>query len=90
MPRGFPGYPAGRGQPRPDSAGQAAKTPGWPDVPRSVPCDHAGLLLFPGIADLQLPGRARRAAAAIFSRPASVAAGNSPSLRTRPASRTGL
>jgi transposase len=41
---------------------KAAKLPGWPDAPLALPCDHAGLLLlFPGMADLQLPALVRAA-----------------------------
>jgi transposase len=41
---------------------KAAKLPGWPATPASLPCDHAGLLLlFPGMADLQLPALVRAA-----------------------------
>jgi hypothetical protein len=41
---------------------QAAALPGWPAGPLALPCDHAGLLLlFPGIAQLGLPGLVRAA-----------------------------
>jgi len=41
---------------------KAAKLPRWPDTPLALPCDHAGLLLlFPGMADLQLPALVRAA-----------------------------
>jgi hypothetical protein len=41
---------------------KAAKLPGWPDAPASLPCDHAGLLLlFPAMAGLQLPALVRAA-----------------------------
>jgi transposase len=41
---------------------KAAKLPGWPAASASLPCDHAGLLLlFPGMADLQLPALVRAA-----------------------------
>ena len=41
---------------------KAAKLPGWPATPASLPCDHAGLLLlFPGMAEVQLPALVRAA-----------------------------
>jgi transposase len=41
---------------------KAAKLPGWPEAPLALPCDQAGLLLlFPGMADLQLPALVRAA-----------------------------
>jgi hypothetical protein len=41
---------------------KAARLPGWPDAPVSLPCDHAGLLLlFPAMAGLRLPALARAA-----------------------------
>jgi transposase len=41
---------------------KAAKLPGWPETPLMLPCDHAGLLLlFPGMAELQLPALVRAA-----------------------------
>ena len=41
---------------------KAAKLPGWPAGPVSLPCDHAGLLLlFPAMAGLGLPRLVRAA-----------------------------
>jgi transposase len=41
---------------------KAAKLPGWPRAPASLPCDHAGLLLlFPAMAGLRLPALVRAA-----------------------------
>jgi transposase len=41
---------------------KAAKLPGWPGAPVSLPCDHAGLLLlFPAMAGLRLPALVRAA-----------------------------
>jgi hypothetical protein len=41
---------------------KAAKLPGWPAAPASLPCDHAGLLLlFPAMAELRLPALVRAA-----------------------------
>jgi transposase len=41
---------------------KAAKLPGWPAEGTALPCDHAGLLLlFPAIAQLDLPGLVRSA-----------------------------
>src|SRR6266851_4887332 len=41
---------------------QAAALPGWPAGPLALPCDHAGLLLlFPAIAEVDLPGLVRSA-----------------------------
>src|SRR5260370_36982119 len=46
-----------RGPPARLEGVKAAKLPGWPEDPRALPCDHAGLLLlFPAIAELGLPG----------------------------------
>src|SRR5258705_90216 len=40
----------------------AAKLPGWPAEDTALPCDHAGLLLlFPAIAEVDLPGLVRSA-----------------------------
>src|SRR5260370_419638 len=40
----------------------AASLPGWPQAEVSLPCDHAGLLLlFPAMAQLDLPGLVRSA-----------------------------
>jgi transposase len=41
---------------------KAAKLPGWPESPLTLPCDHAGLLLLlPAMAELGLPGLVRAA-----------------------------
>jgi transposase len=41
---------------------KAAKLAGWPQTPVTLPCDHAGLLLlFPGMAEVQLPVLVRAA-----------------------------
>src|SRR6266852_6374011 len=49
-----------RGPPARLEAVKAAGLPGWPQAEVSLPCDHAGLLLlFPGIAQLDLPGLVR-------------------------------
>jgi transposase len=51
-----------RGPPARLDVVKAAKLPGWPEDPRALPCDHAGLLLlFPAIAELGLPGLVRAA-----------------------------
>jgi hypothetical protein len=40
----------------------AAKLPGWPAAPTALACDHAGLLLlFPAMAEVDLPGLVRQA-----------------------------
>ncbi|MPY98228.1 MAG: hypothetical protein GEU97_09555 [Actinophytocola sp.] len=45
-----------RGSPARLDAVKAAKLGGWPDSPRQIPCDHAGLLLLlPAMAQLGLP-----------------------------------
>jgi transposase len=51
-----------RGPPARLEAVKAAKLPGWPQHPVSLPCDHAGLLLlFPAICDVGLPALVRSA-----------------------------
>lgn len=51
-----------RGPPAKLDPVKAAALPGWPEGARSLPCDHAGLLLlFPAMADLGLPGLVRQA-----------------------------
>ncbi len=51
-----------RGPPARLDAVKAARLPGWPEDPVSLPCDHAGLLLlFPAMAELGLPGLVRAA-----------------------------
>jgi transposase len=51
-----------RGPPAKLEPVKAAALPGWPAEGTALPCDHAGLLLlFPGIAELGLPGLVRAA-----------------------------
>jgi len=51
-----------RGPPARLEAVKAASLPGWPQAEVSLPCDHAGLLLlFPAMAQLDLPRLVRSA-----------------------------
>src|SRR5216684_3574918 len=51
-----------RGPPAKLDPVKAAKLPGWPAEDTALPCDHAGLLLlFPAIAEVDLPGLVRSA-----------------------------
>jgi hypothetical protein len=50
-----------RGPPARLDAVKAAKLPGWPAEATALPCDHAGLLLFPAMAEVSLPGLVRAA-----------------------------
>src|SRR5258707_5897242 len=51
-----------RGPPARLEAVKAASLPGWPPAEGSLPCDHAGLLLlFPAMAQLDLPRLVRSA-----------------------------
>ncbi len=51
-----------RGPPARLDVVKAARLPGWPADPVSLPCDHAGLLLlFPAMAELGLPALVRAA-----------------------------